>query len=141
MKRFEDIPKIREMLVITYKSDVIFWHKSSSLKSTAYAELKRVSNMINLFPKANVDVEVRLDVSGLMIHNRGLQESRGKAVKDALLRQGIDVGRIRTNICGPYGTQSPEDTVSFTVIDRPTGHLPCAPFCYQNEWQYNHQAC
>jgi outer membrane protein OmpA-like peptidoglycan-associated protein len=112
------IPRGRELLTITYDGHVFFECKSATLKPGGRAELGRVANVINLFPEMAVHVEVILDSGGLQANGHGLQQARVRAVKDALLRQGLNASGVQTTIHRTSSTLTPEDTVSVKVIDR-----------------------
>jgi hypothetical protein len=74
--------------------------------------------VINLFPDMAIHVEVRLDASGFQGNSLDLQEARVRAVKDALLEQGVDPSGVQTTIHRASQTLRAEDTISVKVIDR-----------------------
>jgi len=112
------MPIGRELLTIMYHGRIFFECKSATLKPRGHAELGRVANVINLFPDMAIHVEVRLDASGFQGNSQDLQEARVRAVKDALLEQGVDPSGVQTTIHRASQTLSAEDTISVKVIDR-----------------------
>ena len=135
------MPRGRELLTITYDGHVFFECKSATLKPGGRAELGRVANVINLFPEMAVHVEVSLDSSGFQTHGHRLQQARVRAVKDALLRQGLNASGVQTTIHRTSPTLTPEDTVSVKVIDRLMAPFRQAQTGYQIGRQPCGQAC
>lgn len=140
MKHFCRASKDRELLTITYKNDMIFEMKSATLKPGACAEVKRVANMISLFPGLDVHVEVGLDTNSLKT-NAKLSHKRVQAVKDALLRRGIEACRIRTSVDHTAHTLGSDNTVSVKVVDRTMKVFKTAPNSCQHGSQFGFQAC
>ncbi len=135
------IPGGRELLTITYNSDVIFELKSATLKPGGRAEVGRVANVINLFPEMAIDVEVSLDTNGFQADSRELQQGRVLAVMDALLGEGVDASRIRTTIGHASPTLISEDSVTVKVIDRLIGPFRQVQAGYQHRGQQYCQGC
>ena len=135
------IPEGRELLTITYNSDVIFELKSATLKPGGHAEVGRVANVINLFPEMAIDVEVSLDTNPFQANSHELQQGRVQAVMDALLGEGVHASRIRTTIDRASPTLISEDNVTFKVIDRLMGPFRQVQAGYQNRSQHYCQAC
>jgi hypothetical protein len=135
------MPRGRELLTITYDGHVFFKCKSATLKPGGRAQLGRVANVINLFPEMAVHVEVSLDSSGFQANGHRLQQARIRAVKDALLRQGLNASGVQTTIHRTSPTLTPEDTVSVKVIDRLMAPFRQAQTGYQIGGQPCRQAC
>jgi outer membrane protein OmpA-like peptidoglycan-associated protein len=128
MRHLCEISRVREVLAIMYRSDVIFEWESAILKPSAHEEIGRVANMINLFPHMPIDVEVSLETDGFETPGQGgLQKKRALALRDALLRQGIDSERVQRNAHGASRTSSLRDTVNFKVIDPLMDHSDQVP--------------
>jgi len=140
MKHFYRIPKDRELLTITYKNDMIFEMKSATLKPSACMEVGRVANMISLFPDMAVHVEVGLDTNSLDTNGQ-LSHRRVQAVKDALLREGIEASRIQTAVDRADPTLGSENTVSVKVVDRVMRVFKPTPNSCQNGSQFGYQTC
>ena len=135
------MPRGRELLTITYDGHVFFECKSAALKPGGRAELGRVANVINLFPEMAVHVEVSLDSSGFQANGHRLQQARIRAVKDALLRQGLNASGVQTTTHWTSPTLTPEDTVSVKVIDRLMEPFRQAQSGYQIGGRPCRQAC
>ena len=142
MKHFRSIPKLQEVLVITYTSRAIFEPKSATLRPGAHVELERVAGMINHFPLTTVDIQVESDTAASGVCGKALQKRRAQALKAALSRQGIHSRRIRTRVSGRSQTLCPGDSVSFKVnalVLGPmeqvrTGHQAANPYAPQECW-------
>ena len=135
------MPMGRELLTITYDGHVFFECRSGALKPGGRAELGRVANVINLFPEMAVHVEVSLDSSGFQANGHRLQQARIRAVKDALLRQGLNASGVQTTTHWTSPTLTPEDTVSVKVIDRLMAPFRQAQTGHQIGGQPCRQAC
>ncbi len=90
------IRQTQDVLIATFKSDVFFDFDSSTLKSGAYSEIGRVSNVLNQYPQTTIRVEGHTDATGPESYNIVLSERRAEAVKNALLQGGVDSRRIQT---------------------------------------------
>jgi outer membrane protein OmpA-like peptidoglycan-associated protein len=91
-----NIQRNQDILTATFKSDIFFDFDSSSLKSGAYSEIARVSNVLNQYPQTTIRVEGYTDSTGPEAYNLRLSEQRAEAVKNALVQRGVDPRRIQT---------------------------------------------
>ena len=80
----------------TIESDTIdhFALNRPELPSTAGAKLDRLASQLKLYSDAEVHVEGHTDSSYTEEYNQRLSEQRAQSVRDALVRRGIDGGRI-----------------------------------------------
>lgn len=78
----------------TLKTDVLFDFNSADLKPGAEEELERIMATLNEYPETRIRVEGHTDLRGSEAYNQALSERRAEAVKDALVRRGIDHTRI-----------------------------------------------
>ncbi len=90
------IQRNRDVLTATFKSDVFFDFDSYNLKSGAYSEIGRISNVLNQFPQTTIRVEGHTDATGPENYNLELSGRRAEAVKNALVQRGVDPRRIQT---------------------------------------------
>lgn len=89
-----NIQRTRDVLTATFKSEVFFDFDSASLKPGGYAEIGRVSGVLNKYPQTTIRVEGHTDSKGSETYNQTLSERRAGAVKNALVQQGVDGMRI-----------------------------------------------
>lgn len=77
-------------------SDVLFSTNRATLTSGAQERLARLASFLRQHPDRTVRVEGYTDNTGGSGYNLQLSERRADAVRDALLAQGVDPGRIVT---------------------------------------------
>ena len=80
---------------------------SSKLLPAATGTLKTVSSAMKADGKLEVEVDGYTDNVGDETRNQGLSERRAKAVKDFLVKEGVDAGRLTTK---GFGENNPVDT-------------------------------
>lgn len=79
--------------VMTLSGDA-FASGQSRLKPEARANLQRVVEFVNRFPDNSVLIEGHTDSQGGANLNQVLSQKRAEAVRDALVQEGVDAGRI-----------------------------------------------
>jgi OmpA-OmpF porin, OOP family len=84
-------PARRELLVL---HGAHFAFDKSSLTAIAKDTLRRVVEILNAHPEANVEIEGYTDSIGTARYNQALSVRRAEAVKGYLVSQGISAGRI-----------------------------------------------
>jgi outer membrane protein OmpA-like peptidoglycan-associated protein len=89
-----NIQRTQDVLNATFKSEVFFDFDSASLKPGGFAEIGRVSGVLNKYPQTTIRVEGHTDSKGSETYNQTLSERRAGAVKNALVQQGVDGMRI-----------------------------------------------
>ncbi|OEU49584.1 MAG: hypothetical protein BA872_02810 [Desulfobacterales bacterium C00003060] len=89
------IQRTQDVLTATFKSDIFFDFDSSTLKPGAYAEIGRVSDVLNRYPQTTIRVEGYTDSKGSEAYNQNLSQGRALAVKNALIQRGVDPRRIQ----------------------------------------------
>lgn len=110
-----NIQRNQDILTATFKSDIFFDFDSSSLKSGAYSEIARVSNVLNQYPKTTIRVEGHTDSTGSESYNLTLSEKRAEAVKNALVQRGVDPLRIQAIGFGESQPVSSSDAINRRV--------------------------
>ena len=88
--------KVNDVLVATFKSEVLFDFNSATLKPGAYGEIARVAGVLKKYPQTTIMVEGHADTRGNEIYNQELSKKRADAVRDALIQQGVDGSRIES---------------------------------------------
>lgn len=88
------IQREADLLAVTFTSDVLFDVGSSSLKAGATDEVSRVAGVLNQYPQTSIVVAGHTDASGSEAANQQLSERRAGAVRNALIKQGVDPRRI-----------------------------------------------
>lgn len=89
--------------VVTF-GDVLFQTGRADLAPSANHDVNRLAAFLRDNPKRQLIVEGYTDSTGSDATNQALSLSRAESVKRALIRQGVDAGRIATN---GYGKDFP----------------------------------
>ena len=92
-----------------FKQDTVYFDfDSSAIKASEQAKIARVAAHLkaNNKPRTGVRIEGHCDERGTEEYNRSLGERRATAVREELLRAGIDAGRVETI---SYGEDRPEN--------------------------------
>lgn len=84
----------QDVIVATFKSDVMFDLDSAALKPGAYPEMDRVAAVLRDYPETRLRVSGHTDQSGTEAYNQQLSERRAMAVKNALIQRGVADYRI-----------------------------------------------
>ncbi|MEX1314560.1 MAG: OmpA family protein [Desulfotignum sp.] len=98
------ISRDQDVLRATFKGETFFDYDKSTLLPGAYAELQRISDVLNKYPQTIIEVGGHTDTRGSEEYNLRLSEQRAQAVKDELIRNGVMAQRI--NAVG-YGESRP----------------------------------
>ncbi|HEY6874127.1 MAG TPA: OmpA family protein [Geobacteraceae bacterium] len=99
-----NVKRNMDTLAVTFKSDFLFSVNSATLHPGAADEIARVAKVLNQYPQTSITVAGYTDSTGTEEHNRNLSELRAKAVKNALIDQGVLANRIATV---GYGKRKP----------------------------------
>lgn len=84
--------------------DVLFDFDQASLKANSRDSITTLANYLMKNPDRKVIVEGYTDSKGSAAYNQGLSERRANAVKNALVRAGVDPSRI---VAQGYGKEYP----------------------------------
>ena len=84
--------------------DVLFATNKSDLKSSGLVNITKLAQFLRDNPDRKVIVEGYTDSKGSAAYNQGLSERRANAVKNALVRAGVDPSRI---VAQGYGKEYP----------------------------------
>jgi outer membrane protein OmpA-like peptidoglycan-associated protein len=85
-----------DILLATFKGDVFFDFDSAAVKSGGFAEIDRVTPVLQKYDHTAIQVEGHTDAVGTELYNQQLSERRAAAVKNVLIQRGIDPKRIRS---------------------------------------------
>jgi outer membrane protein OmpA-like peptidoglycan-associated protein len=89
------IKREQDILRATFKGEAYFDYDSSNLKPGAYAELRRISGVLNKYPQTTIEVGGHTDIRGSEEYNQTLSQQRAESVKNELIQNGIAPSRIR----------------------------------------------
>ena len=92
--------------------DVLFDTGQATLKPGAQATLMRLGAFMNKHEDSRVEIDGNTDSTGSPAFNQQLSEARADAVRDALLAQGIDSGRILARGLGQSMPVASNDTAA-----------------------------
>jgi outer membrane protein OmpA-like peptidoglycan-associated protein len=87
--------------ILTLRSDLLFDGGSATLKPGAQRSLDNLAQFLRRNPGRDIAIEGFTDSTGSIEGNRMLSERRAAAVKEALVRQGIESMRIDARGYGP----------------------------------------
>jgi outer membrane protein OmpA-like peptidoglycan-associated protein len=105
----------QDVLITTFRSEVMFDLNSSTLKPGGYAEIARVANVLNQYPQTTLQVEGHTDSTGSEEYNMRLSQERAESVKNALIQHGVDARRITAIGYGESQPISSEDAINRRV--------------------------
>jgi len=86
----------QEQLQVVMASDVMFSSGSAALQPGARDKLRRFAEVLNRYPRTNVQVIGHTDSKGTEESNEELSRRRARAVAEELAADGVSAGRITT---------------------------------------------
>ena len=86
---------------------IYFDFASDRLRAESEPVLKEIADTLSRHPEWTLGINGHTDDIGGARANQQLSERRSAAVRDALVRLGVDAGRLKT---GGYGSSMPKDT-------------------------------
>jgi len=90
------ISREQDILRATFKGEAYFDYNSIELKPGAYAEFRRVGEVLNNYPQTNIEIGGHTDIRGSEEYNQKLSLKRAVAVRDALEKNGVALERMKT---------------------------------------------
>lgn len=84
------------LLAVTFKGDVTFDTKSSTVRPGLHSEINRIAGVLNQYPNTLVRVDGHTDSQGSSEYNRGLSIRRANAVRILLIQRGVATNRIES---------------------------------------------
>jgi len=88
-------------------NNIFFDFNKSTLKQESYAELNRILPFFKRYPTAKIELAGHTDSVGSDAYNQDLSEDRADAVRQYLIRKGVDPSKI---VSKGYGEQEPVAT-------------------------------
>ena len=88
-------------------NNIFFDFDSDSLKSTSYAELDLLTELLQENPDLKISINGHTDSIGSEQYNNTLSEDRARAVRNYLIKRDIDPSRLLTK---GYGASQPIET-------------------------------
>ncbi|MFW6284612.1 MAG: OmpA family protein [Desulfosalsimonas sp.] len=110
----------QDVLVTTFKSELMFDFDSATIKSGGMNEIARVAKVLNQYPQTMLRVEGHTDQVGSEDYNQRLSERRAEAVQNALIQHNVDPRRVSAIGYGETQPISSEDAVNRRVEIRIT---------------------
>lgn len=80
--------------IILSMSDILFDVNKATLKADLKTSLAKVAGILSVYQQFNVSIEGNTDNTGSAEHNMKLSQQRADNVKNFLVEQGIDAGRL-----------------------------------------------
>ena len=80
--------------IILSMSDILFDVNKATLKADLKTSLAKVAGILSVYQQFNVSIEGNTDNAGSEDHNMKLSQQRADNVKNFLVEQGIDAGRL-----------------------------------------------
>lgn len=102
-------PGTQEDLTVNVGDRVFYGYDQSDLSAEARATVEKQAQWLKTYPNVNVTVEGHCDERGTREYNLALGEKRAMAVKNYLISNGVEPGRIQTI---SYGKERPAVTGS-----------------------------
>jgi OmpA-OmpF porin, OOP family len=98
--------------------DINFAQSSSKIPEDAYPQLRNLIDLLNQYSNMVIQLEGHTDYQGLASANMRLSEQRVNAVKEYIVKSGINKNRIKTKAFGGTQPISRENTEEARKINR-----------------------
>jgi outer membrane protein OmpA-like peptidoglycan-associated protein len=113
IERLED-----DLLKINLSNEVSFGFDSAQLKPAFLKTLDKVSDVLRRFDRSIVHVIGHTDSVGAERYNQSLSERRAQSVADYMSRQGVSLGRLRTEGRGELEPRDSNTTEAGRQLNR-----------------------
>lgn len=90
------VERVGEGIVVEFSDAVLFGYNQSSLNSSSYNSLDKLTTILNSYSQTNIEVDGHTDNTGSDKYNQKLSEQRSNAVAGYLKSKGIASSRITT---------------------------------------------
>ena len=107
-----------ETLRASLSSDVLFESGSARLQPGAGGKLLQIAEILQRYPRTYVEVTGHTDNRGSESFNQELSERRAAAVRDSLVRSGVDSSRVSTRGEGEQKPIAGNDTATGRATNR-----------------------
>ncbi|MFN8543838.1 MAG: OmpA family protein [Candidatus Binatia bacterium] len=105
-------------LYVSLATDTLFESGSSALRRAGYAKLADVARVLTRYPDSVIDVVGHTDNRDTAENNRRLSGLRAEAVREELVRHGVDPGRLATFAEGEAQPIAANDTADGRARNR-----------------------
>ncbi|MEO6814737.1 MAG: OmpA family protein [Ginsengibacter sp.] len=106
------VERVDEGIKVEFNEKILFAFSKSDLGDSAKKNLNNLVDVLNKYPKTNIEIQGHTDSRGSEEYNMGLSERRANSVADYLKTRGILASRITTKGFGKsapaYSNDTPE---------------------------------
>ena len=107
-----------DTLRASLSSDVLFESGSARLQPGADAKLLQIAEVLQRYPRTYVEITGHTDNRGSEASNQTLSEHRATAVRDSLVKSGVDSSRVTTHGAGELKPIATNDTATGRATNR-----------------------
>ena len=107
-----------DTLRASLSSDVLFESGSARLQTGADTKLLQIAEVLQRYPRTYVEVTGNTDNRGTEPYNQDLSERRAQAVRDNLVKAGVDGSRVSTRGDGERNPIAGNDTATGRATNR-----------------------
>ena len=90
------VERVGEGIVVEFSDAVLFGVDQSSLNTSAYNSLDKLTTVLQTYPQTNIEIDGHTDNTGTDAHNQTLSQQRAAAVASYLKSKGISGSRTST---------------------------------------------
>jgi outer membrane protein OmpA-like peptidoglycan-associated protein len=118
LARQDRVEREGETLRVALASDVLFDSGSARLQPGAEDKLRDIARVLQQYPRTDIEIVGHTDSRGTEGSNQSLSERRAAAVRDVLVRDGVDPGRITVRGEGEMRPVATNDTPEGRALNR-----------------------
>jgi outer membrane protein OmpA-like peptidoglycan-associated protein len=107
-----------DTLRASLSSDVLFESGSARLQPGADRKLLQIAEILQRYPRTTVEVVGHTDSRGSESYNQDLSERRATAVRDQLVKSGVDAARVSTRGEGERQPVATNDSATGRATNR-----------------------